>query len=105
METAAYRVRIVIDPDFGRRLADVPAGEPVWIVESAANTPVAKGLWAQRPAADHLTGTRHDVPELLRGFDAFVAPVWGLVPVARDGRQRRPQPPPSAPSGDEPPRP
>src|SRR3954463_12317750 len=46
---SAYLVHIVVDPAFGERLATVPVGEPVWIIESALNTPVAHRLWAERP--------------------------------------------------------
>jgi hypothetical protein len=56
MSVVAYRVRIVVDESFGERLADLPPGEPVWIAESPANTPVAKRLWTERPGRNHLTG-------------------------------------------------
>lgn len=56
MSSAPYRVRIVVDQGFGERLAHLPTDEPVWIVESPANTPVAKRLWSERPGGDHLTG-------------------------------------------------
>ena len=56
MTNKAYRVRVVVDRDFGERLAGLPPGEPVWIVRSDANTPVAHRLWAERPGHTHLTG-------------------------------------------------
>ena len=45
-----------MDEHFGERLEHLPAREPVWIVESPANTPVVKRLWAERPQDNHLTG-------------------------------------------------
>ena len=45
-----------MDPTFGERLASLPAHEPVWIIDSPANTPVAHRLWRERPAENHLTG-------------------------------------------------
>jgi hypothetical protein len=54
--TAPNRVRVVVDSNFGERLAGLPAHEPVWIIDSPANTPVAHRLWKQRPAKNHLTG-------------------------------------------------
>ncbi len=54
--TAPYRVRVVVDPTFGDRLASLPAHEPVWVIDSPATTPVAHRLWRERPAENHLTG-------------------------------------------------
>lgn len=54
--TPPYRVRVVVDPAFGERLTDLPPHEPIWIIDSASNTPVAHRLWKERPAGDHLTG-------------------------------------------------
>jgi hypothetical protein len=54
--TAPYRVRVVVDASFGERLATLPAHDPVWIIDSPSNTPVAHRLWKERPAANHLTG-------------------------------------------------
>ena len=56
MSAGAYRVRIVVDPSFGARLEDLPAGEPVWIIQSATNTPVAQRLWTERPGLTHIRG-------------------------------------------------
>ena len=56
MSDAPYRVRIVVDPAFGERLGRLPPGEPVWIVDSAVNTPAVHRLRAARPAASHLSG-------------------------------------------------
>ena len=55
-ENHPYRVRVVVEPSFGERLATLPASEPVWIVESVNNTPVAKRLWSERPTSNHLAG-------------------------------------------------
>ncbi|MBI5685419.1 MAG: hypothetical protein HZC54_10080 [Verrucomicrobia bacterium] len=54
--TVPYRVRVVVDPAFGERLATLPANEPVWVIDSPSNTPVAHRLWKERPAANHLSG-------------------------------------------------
>ena len=52
-----YRVKIVLDPNFGERLAALPVNEPVWIIDSTANTPIALQAWKMRPNRnDHLTG-------------------------------------------------
>ncbi|HWF00428.1 MAG TPA: hypothetical protein VG248_11575 [Caulobacteraceae bacterium] len=39
------RLLVVLDPNFGDRLHEVRPDQPVWIVESAHNTPVVKALW------------------------------------------------------------
>lgn len=50
------RVHVVVDPAFGQRLAALPADEPVWIVASPVNEPVARELWRQRSTKRHLDG-------------------------------------------------
>ena len=56
MSTGPYKVYIVVDPAFGERLTTLPAGVPVWIVDTPANAPVAHRLWRERPQDKHLTG-------------------------------------------------
>lgn len=52
--TTDYKVVVVVDEQFGERLALIPRGIPVWIVDTPVNKPVAQRLWAQRP--NELTG-------------------------------------------------
>jgi hypothetical protein len=48
--TSPHRsVLVVIDPEFGARLAQVPPGRPVWIARSAVNEPMIQAQWAVRP--------------------------------------------------------
>lgn len=54
--TSPHRVRVVVDPAFGERLAGLPVDAAAWVIDSPENTPVAHRLWKERPAADHLTG-------------------------------------------------
>jgi hypothetical protein len=51
-----YSVYIVVDRNFGERLASLPIGVPVWIVDTPANTAVAQRLWKERPRENLLTG-------------------------------------------------
>ncbi len=53
---APYRVFVIVDRDYGERLAALPNDEPVWIIDSPANTPVARRLWKERTELDHLRG-------------------------------------------------
>jgi hypothetical protein len=59
----------VVDPVFGERLASLPLGAPVWIVDTPVNKPVAQRLWRERPSENHLTGittfnmSAYDSPE------------------------------------------
>jgi len=39
-----YRVTVVVDPQFGTRLRDLPAGEPAWVVDSGENHRVIASL-------------------------------------------------------------
>jgi hypothetical protein len=51
-----YKVYVVVDREFGERLAALERGVPVWIVETPANKIVAQRLWNERSAETHLTG-------------------------------------------------
>ena len=51
-----YKVCVVVDRNFGDRLAEFPRGVPVWIVDTPSNKPVAQRLWKERPDESHLTG-------------------------------------------------
>jgi hypothetical protein len=45
MSEKPYTVYVVVDPNFGERLASLPIGIPVWIVDTPSNKPVAQRLW------------------------------------------------------------
>jgi hypothetical protein len=49
-------VYVIVDRDFGDRLASLPIDVPVWIVDTPTNTAVAHRLWKERPREIHLTG-------------------------------------------------
>jgi hypothetical protein len=51
-----YKVIVILIPNFGEQLSALAAGVPVWIVDTPANTPVARRLWKERPNENHLTG-------------------------------------------------
>jgi hypothetical protein len=54
--SSTTRLLVVLDPDFGDRLRDIPLGQPAWVIMSAANEPVVRSLWTTQSAPDHLTG-------------------------------------------------
>jgi hypothetical protein len=56
MTAVPYKVYVVVDREFGDRLAGLERGVPVWIVDTPTNKPVAQRLWKERPDDDHLTG-------------------------------------------------
>lgn len=56
MVVTPYRVFVIVDRDFGERLAALPSEVPVWIVDTSKNKQVAHRLWKERPAESHLTG-------------------------------------------------
>lgn len=60
---APYKVCVIVDRDFGERLASLEKGVPVWIVDTPTNRPVAQRLWNECQGADHLTGvtTFHNI--------------------------------------------
>lgn len=51
-----HKVYVIVDRNFGKRLIGIPAGTPVWIVDSPANGPVIRRLWNENPVRDHLKG-------------------------------------------------
>jgi hypothetical protein len=41
-------VRVIVDSAFGERLAALSQDSPIWIVQSAVNTPVVQRLWQEK---------------------------------------------------------
>src|SRR5450755_2439567 len=62
-----YKVFIVVDRQFGEKLAGLTPGVPVWIVDTPFNKPAAQRFWSDHPNGDHLTGVTtfsdHSSPE------------------------------------------
>jgi hypothetical protein len=56
MVTVPYKVYVVVDREFGEKLAELERGVPVWIVNTPTNKPVAQRFWNERPNENHLTG-------------------------------------------------
>jgi hypothetical protein len=56
MAPVPYKVYVVVDREFGEKLAQLENGEPVWVVDTPANKPVVQRFWNERPDEDHLTG-------------------------------------------------
>ena len=79
MIEAAYRVRIIVDPDFGEKSARLPVREPVWVVDSAANTPVAKRLRGEWAPTSHLDGVTVFTPFLTGGREQILLNVLDTV--------------------------
>jgi hypothetical protein len=55
MAGAPYKVYIVVDREFGDKLAEIE-GAPVWIVDTPINKAVVRRLWSEHPQQNHLTG-------------------------------------------------
>ena len=55
-DSSPYIVTLVVDPAFGDRLAELPSGTPVWIVESPANRAAVQRAWTAVPSATHPNG-------------------------------------------------
>jgi len=50
MNEKACQVTVVVDPEFGSRLRDIPSCEPSWVVDSVTNHPVIQEIWRERKA-------------------------------------------------------
>lgn len=48
VQPPGHRVYLIVDPDYGERLADLPPGEPVWIADTAFNKPAIQRVWSQK---------------------------------------------------------
>jgi hypothetical protein len=55
MAGAPYKVYIVVDREFGDKLAEIE-GAPVWIVDTPINKAVVRRLWSEHPQQNQLTG-------------------------------------------------
>lgn len=56
MAVVHYKVYVVVDREFGEKLAELEQGVPVWIVDTPTNKTVVQRLWNERPKKGHLTG-------------------------------------------------
>jgi hypothetical protein len=54
--SAAYRVFVVLDRNYGARLTDLVEIGPVWIVDTPVNRAVAEKIWAADRCHSHLDG-------------------------------------------------
>jgi hypothetical protein len=69
MAAVPYKVYIIVEREFGEKLAELERGVPVWIVDTPTNKPVAQRFWNEHPDEDHLTGitTFNDLSSLSTG--------------------------------------
>ena len=51
-----YKVCVVVDRNFGERLAQVAVGVPVWIVDTSSDKDAIRRIWNANPTQDHLSG-------------------------------------------------
>lgn len=51
-----YKVFLIVDPAYGKSLAELPPHAPVWIIESDLNTPIFERLRQERAEETHLQG-------------------------------------------------
>lgn len=51
-----YRVFVVVDREYGERLAQLALKCSVWVVDTPANSDVAGFLWSATPSHSHLDG-------------------------------------------------
>ncbi|HTG27994.1 MAG TPA: hypothetical protein VK818_07195 [Methylomirabilota bacterium] len=56
MAAVPYKVYVVVDREFGEKLAKLERGVPVWIIDTSANKLVAQRFWNARSDENHLTG-------------------------------------------------
>ena len=47
---------MIVDPSFGGRIREIPAGEPIWIVDTACNRLAYEAVRKERTQENHLVG-------------------------------------------------
>lgn len=52
----ARRVSVVLDREYGERLAELNRSGPVWIVDTPFNRIAAEKIWTAKPNLDHWDG-------------------------------------------------
>ncbi len=52
----AYRIFVVLDRGYGKRVSELARTGPVWIVDTALNRVAAAEVWAAHPDRSHLDG-------------------------------------------------
>jgi hypothetical protein len=66
MTLAPSIVHVIVAPDYGERLRDLPSNEAAWVADTSTNHPVIKSILAThsvKPYPDYLTGiTSFKVP-------------------------------------------
>jgi len=56
MNDKPYRVHVVVDPNFGESIHNLPIDEPGWVVDSQDNRLVIQSLWNEHKATNHHGG-------------------------------------------------
>lgn len=56
MSELARRILVVLDPNYGARLLDLPEGQPAWVLESPANMLAIEERFRAARDTDYLTG-------------------------------------------------
>lgn len=56
MNDKPYGVHVIVDPRFGDHLREIPAGEPVWIVDTEVNRCAYEMVGRERKPISYLVG-------------------------------------------------
>lgn len=56
MMKSPYKVYVIVDRQFGEKLALLPSDNPVWIVDTPINKMVVQRLWGENQTKEHLVG-------------------------------------------------
>lgn len=54
MTLAPSIVHVIVAPEYGERLRDLPGDEAIWVADTATNHPVIKSIWATH-SVDRIT--------------------------------------------------
>ena len=55
-------VNVIVDPDYGERLRDVPDDEAAWVADTFTNHPVIQSIWSTHSVGDLVGITSFQVP-------------------------------------------
>ena len=68
MTQAPTRVHVIVDPDYGERLRDLPQGEAAWVADTPTNRAVIQSILAASPPVGPYPGYN-------TGFTRFTVPI------------------------------
>jgi hypothetical protein len=79
MKSKPYTVHVIVDPVFGDRLRELPAGEPVWIADTEVNRAAYEAVCGERKPESYLVGLSSFKIDLTAGPEDWLISELGTI--------------------------